>query len=94
MGKHKKTRVYKNLDAYRKQRSEKQKLLWENPEYRKKLVDAHTGKPEELHPNWKGEKASYISKHKWVIKHLGKPQYCEMCGRKDERRALAERHLR
>jgi hypothetical protein len=31
---------------------------------------------ESEHPRWKGENAGYVSKHKWVAKHLGKAIFC------------------
>lgn len=30
--------------------------------------------------NWKGDKASYSGIHKWVVRHKGRPDTCEMCG--------------
>lgn len=41
---------------------------------------------EKTHPRYKGEKAGYVSKHKWVIKHFGKPDFCEACGTEEKRR--------
>lgn len=38
--------------------------------------------PEEGHPRWKGDKVGYYGLHKWVGKHLGKPQKCMFCGKK------------
>lgn len=32
-----------------------------------------------LHPYWKGENASYISKHSWISRVLGKPSICFNC---------------
>ncbi len=32
-------------------------------------------------PYWKGQAAGYQSLHEWVVKHLGKPDTCEHCGR-------------
>jgi len=34
---------------------------------------------EENHPLWKGEEASYTSKHKWIYRQLGSPSYCNIC---------------
>lgn len=31
------------------------------------------------HPNWKGNDASYKSKHQWVRKHLPRPEMCPKC---------------
>lgn len=36
--------------------------------------------PSENHGQWKGDDASYVAKHKWVYKHLGRPQKCSKCG--------------
>jgi hypothetical protein len=30
---------------------------------------------------WKGDNVSYIGLHAWVVKRLGKPNKCELCGR-------------
>ena len=30
--------------------------------------------------NWRGDDATYKSKHDWVGKAFGRPCYCEMCG--------------
>jgi hypothetical protein len=30
--------------------------------------------------NWKGDAADYSSVHKWVTRHLGRPDGCEHCG--------------
>jgi hypothetical protein len=34
----------------------------------------------ENHWNWKGEKTCYTAVHKWVERHKGRPQLCEICG--------------
>ena len=39
-----------------------------------------TPMPNELNPNWKGDKVKYIALHAWVNRKLGKPQRCEACG--------------
>lgn len=31
------------------------------------------------HPNWKGDDASYTSKHKWILKHWVKTGKCDRC---------------
>ena len=41
---------------------------------------------EEAHFQWKGENAGYVSKHKWVSKHKGKPSLCEHCGTTEAKR--------
>lgn len=35
--------------------------------------------------NFKGENSGYSSKHKWIYKKLGKPNYCEHCKRTDKK---------
>ncbi len=37
---------------------------------------------EELHGNWKGEKACYSAIHTWVRKNKPKPELCERCNKK------------
>lgn len=39
-----------------------------------------TGRKDDLHPEWKGEEASYNAKHAWVARWKGKPKKCEHCG--------------
>lgn len=38
------------------------------------------GKRGESSSNWKGDKASYHSKHSWVRRFLGTPTKCQECG--------------
>lgn len=38
------------------------------------------------HPLWKGNNASMIAQHQWIVRRLGKPQQCEMCGMNDPNR--------
>lgn len=40
----------------------------------------------ENHPLWKGENATYITKHKWVVYHKGRPKFCESCGDENKNR--------
>lgn len=35
---------------------------------------------------WKGENAGIVSKHLWITKHRGKPNYCEICKRTDRKK--------
>lgn len=39
----------------------------------------HTLNKGENHPRWKGDKASYISKHFWAYNHFEKSDTCESC---------------
>lgn len=41
---------------------------------------------EEKNLNWKGEEASYRSKHAWVRRYKGTPSKCEHCGRTDKKK--------
>ena len=34
---------------------------------------------------WKGEKAKYVSKHAWILRHWGRPANCEHCGTTQKR---------
>lgn len=37
-------------------------------------------------PAWRGDDASYVSKHRWVARHFGKPMECTHCGTKEYHR--------
>lgn len=37
----------------------------------------------EKHYEWRGDEASYSSKHKWMRKVLGKPGECSYCGKEN-----------
>jgi hypothetical protein len=39
----------------------------------------------EKHPQWKGDKVSYNTLHRWVQRRLGKPQKCCDCGMEGRR---------
>lgn len=41
---------------------------------------------DEEHPNWKGDRAGYVSLHSWVVRRLGKPSLCAHCGNSDRKR--------
>lgn len=36
----------------------------------------------ELNPKWVGEKVKYFPLHRWVERHLKKPEKCQICGLK------------
>jgi hypothetical protein len=40
----------------------------------------------EKHPFWKGKEAGYCSIHRWVARHLGRPNICSDCGTKIAKR--------
>ena len=42
----------------------------------------------EKHHNWKGDLATYGSKHDWIERHGGKPSLCERCGTKESKRFM------
>jgi len=58
----------------------------------RKLSEEHKKKIKNSSPKgiehfaWKGEKASYSSKHIWVRTILGAPKYCEICKRTDKKK--------
>jgi hypothetical protein len=37
------------------------------------------------HPLWKGDDATLIAKHNWVVRRLGRPKKCEHCGTTEDR---------
>ena len=41
--------------------------------------------PNEENGMWKGSKASLPAKHAWVVRRLGKPSNCELCGTTEKR---------
>ena len=40
----------------------------------------------ENHPGWKGDKVQKGALHAWVVKQLGKPEFCEGCGTEEAKR--------
>ena len=62
-------------------------------EHRRKLSEIRIGKKlsketrekmsiqrkDDNHNLWKGDDASYIAKHQWISRKLGKPDTCEIC---------------
>ena len=69
---------------------EKTKKLWENPEYKKMMSEAHKGtSTNENNGNWKGDNASKDAMHKWIIVRKGFAKQCEQCGKKGKK-ALVE----
>jgi len=51
-------------------------LQRQRPSYRLGTESSYKGKK---HHNWQGDKVNYLSLHKWVSRHKGKPQECEHC---------------
>ena len=76
-------------EEFKKKDSEAIKKLWQNKEYREKMMKAHLGQvawnkgkkmPEmsgELHPNWLGDNVGYTGIHLWVKKISGKADQCD-----------------
>ena len=60
------------------------------PEHLQKLQEAgHAalrGKTGELSASWKGQSASYVTIHQWVVQQKGPAFGCEMCGTTVDRR--------
>ena len=54
----------KHTKEYKKRKSEDMKQIWQNPEYRKHMSEAHKGKIGELSPSWKGGKLKAVERHK------------------------------
>lgn len=50
------------------------------PKWWCKLISDGQGKQENS-PFWKGELASYWTKHKWIVRFYGNPKKCENCGK-------------
>lgn len=52
------------------------------PETRQKISNSllgHKGLVQEKNPSWKGDDASYSTKHKWIYRNYGSPTTCEHC---------------
>jgi len=50
------------------------------PEVQNKIRKALLGRfSNEKHPGWLGDEVGYSGLHKWVARHLGKPNICEHC---------------
>jgi len=52
-------------------------------ESKQKMRESKIG---EKNKAWKGEKAGYKAIHRWVIRNLGQPSLCEICGRTDRKK--------
>lgn len=48
---------------------------------KEKMSRSHKLNPKkgETRYNWKGEKARYSAKHKWIVREYGQPTACELC---------------
>lgn len=46
-------------------------------ETKRKMCLSTKGKIGSKNPQWKGDKACYVSKHRWITKHFGKARRCE-----------------
>lgn len=47
------------------------------------MINPLTDKSGEQSNHWKGDDATYQSKHAWIIQHYGKATKCQRCGRTD-----------
>jgi hypothetical protein len=56
--------------------SHRKPKVW-TEESKKKARFSHKGEKSYL---WKGEDADYISKHSWIRRWKGRPEFCEKCG--------------
>ncbi len=82
--------IYIRDDAWRKMRSQSQKRMWNNLEYKNKMSLAHLGKiscsGEDSH-FWLGGNPkprvihNYSGIHQWVRRHFGRPDRCSSCGK-------------
>lgn len=43
-----------------------------------RVTKSLTGKIGDKSRRWKGEKAGYVAKHMWILKHHGKAEKCEL----------------
>ena len=49
-------------------------------EHKKNISLAHIGmQSDEKHHLWRGDDVKYRALHAWIIRKLGKPQFCEFC---------------
>lgn len=50
-------------------------------ERKRKISEFHKGRfVEEKNHNWKGDNVGYTGIHKWIVRHRGIPNHCEICG--------------
>jgi len=58
-----------------------------NPELHKQRVSASLiGKYGMESRRWKGDGASYVAKHMWLVKHYGEADHCDFCHKEDASR--------
>lgn len=62
-------------------RVESLKAIWKDPQkvaaMKPKMTALNTGKES---PFWKGEDATYNSKHRWIHRHWQRTEVCDSCG--------------
>lgn len=76
------TRFKKGIVPWNKGKRHNAILGEKNPMHRLEVIEKKSG---DNHHYWKGDKASYDAKHKWINYHFGRPQECERCGTKEKR---------
>lgn len=70
------TGVYKRTIEHNKINSLSKKGKKKSIEHKRNISLAIRG---DNHWSWKGEKASYSSKHKWIVRECGNPNHCAYC---------------
>lgn len=66
----------------RNKKGQFQKGFRHTKESKEKMSKARKG---ENNPLWKGDQASYFSKHSWMRNNYGNPPFCQECGKKGEK---------
>ena len=74
--------LQKNSEEYKKQRSETQKKVWQDKEFKNNF----TGKN---NPRWKGDEVSYGGLHRYIRKHKPIVSNCEDCNKSNVKLELA-----
>lgn len=77
-------------EEHKKNLSLAKKREWQNPEFRKRMSEAHKGKFGEKSSNWKGDIAKQSALHRWLRKHKPKSQFCEFCGKEKDKNTKLE----
>ncbi len=55
-------------------------ISWITPEHKEKIRSASSG---EKNIMWRGDNVGYDALHNWVVRKLGKPMSCTVCGIKN-----------
>ena len=70
---------FKVSNETKRKMSEIHKGKKHSEETKRKIGEAGKGRKGKDRYNWKGNNAGYSTKHYWVERELGKPNYCEFC---------------